>query len=301
MGVVAPAAAVAGVTSVGAATALALVGVGLLLVGFGFKIASVPFHMWAPDAYEGAPTTVTALMAAGVKAAAFGAFLRVFVQALPSLAAHWQPAVAVLAIRFKGSPDKRTAQLLAIAGLLFLTLVWLILTAPLMLLAVIAIRLESPGPVIYRQPRVGLGGRIFMCMKLRSMRLDAESDGIPRWAQRSDPRITFVGAFIRKTRIDELPQLLSVLTGQMSLVGPRPERPSFVDQLKTSIPFYDLRHSVKPGITGWAQVRYHYGGSLEDARRKHQFDLYYVKHNSLLLDMLVLLETVSVVLFHEGQ
>jgi sugar transferase (PEP-CTERM system associated) len=181
------------------------------------------------------------------------------------------------------------------------SLVLLILTAPLMLLAVIAIRLESPGPIIYRQPRVGLGGRIFMCMKFRSMRIDAESDGIPRWAQKSDPRITRVGAFIRKTRIDELPQLFSVLTGQMSLVGPRPERPCFVDQLKTSIPFYELRHSVKPGITGWAQVRYHYGGSLEDARRKHQFDLYYVKNNSLLLDMLVLLETVSVVLFREGQ
>jgi len=181
------------------------------------------------------------------------------------------------------------------------SLVLLILTAPIMLLAVLAIRLESPGPVVYRQPRVGLGGRIFMCMKFRSMRIDAESDGIPRWAQKADPRITRIGAFIRKTRIDELPQLFSVLTGQMSLVGPRPERPSFVDQLKTSIPFYDLRHSVKPGITGWAQVRYHYGGSLEDARRKHQFDLYYVKHNSLLLDMLVLLETVSVVLFHEGQ
>jgi len=181
------------------------------------------------------------------------------------------------------------------------SLVLLILTAPVMLLTVIAIRLESPGRVIYRQPRVGLGGRIFMCLKFRSMCIDAESDGIARWAQKSDPRITRVGAFIRKTRIDELPQLFSVLRGQMSLVGPRPERPSFVDQLKTSIPFYELRHSVKPGITGWAQVRYHYGGSLEDARRKHQFDLYYVKNNSLLLDILVLVETVSVVLFHEGQ
>jgi exopolysaccharide biosynthesis polyprenyl glycosylphosphotransferase len=181
------------------------------------------------------------------------------------------------------------------------SLVLLILTAPIMLVTMIAIRLESPGPVIYRQPRVGLGGRIFMCLKFRSMCMDAEGDGVARWAQKSDPRITRVGAFIRKTRIDELPQLFSVLSGQMSLVGPRPERPTFVDQLKTSIPFYELRHSVKPGITGWAQVRYHYGGSLEDARRKHQFDLYYVKNNSLLLDILVLLETVSVVLFHEGQ
>jgi len=181
------------------------------------------------------------------------------------------------------------------------SLVLLTLTAPLMLLTAIAIRLESPGAVIYRQPSVGLGGRIFMCLKFRSMCIDAESDGVARWAQKSDPRITRVGQFIRKMRIDELPQLFSVLTGQMSLVGPRPERPSFVDQLKTSIPFYELRHSVKPGITGWAQVRYHYGGSLDDARRKHQFDLYYVKNNSLFLDLLVLLETVSVVLFREGQ
>ena len=181
------------------------------------------------------------------------------------------------------------------------SLLLLIFAAPIMVLTMIAIRLDSAGPVIYRQPRVGLGGRIFMCLKFRSMRVDAEEDGVARWASKRDTRITRVGSFIRKTRIDELPQLFSVLTGQMSLVGPRPERPSFVDQLKTSIPFYELRHSVKPGITGWAQVRYHYGGSLEDARRKHQFDLYYVKNNSLFLDLLVLVETVSVVLFHEGQ
>jgi sugar transferase (PEP-CTERM system associated) len=179
--------------------------------------------------------------------------------------------------------------------------VLLVLATPVMILAMIAVRLESPGPVIYKQPRVGLGGRVFMCMKLRSMCVDAERDGLERWAAKNDPRITRVGAFIRKTRIDELPQLFSVLSGVMSLVGPRPERPSFVDQLKESIPFYELRHSVKPGVTGWAQVRYHYGGSLEDARRKHQFDLYYVKNNSLFLDILVLVETVSVVLFHEGQ
>jgi sugar transferase (PEP-CTERM system associated) len=181
------------------------------------------------------------------------------------------------------------------------SIVLLVLLAPAMLLAMIAIRLDSPGPVIYRQPRVGTGGRIFMCMKFRSMCANAEGDGVARWSTRSDPRITRVGAFIRKSRIDELPQLFSVLKGEMSLVGPRPERPSFVDQFKGSIPFYELRHSVKPGITGWAQVRYHYGSSIEDARRKHQFDLYYVKNNSLLLDILILIETVSVVLFHEGQ
>jgi lipopolysaccharide/colanic/teichoic acid biosynthesis glycosyltransferase len=170
-----------------------------------------------------------------------------------------------------------------------------------MLLTMIAIRLDSAGPVIYRQPRVGLGGRIFMCLKFRSMRTDAERDGVARWATKDDPRVTRVGAFLRKTRIDELPQLFSVLRGEMSLVGPRPERPSFVDQLKEDIPFYELRHSVKPGVTGWAQVRYHYGASLDDARRKHQFDLFYVKNNSLFLDLLVLIETVSVVIFHEGQ
>ena len=179
--------------------------------------------------------------------------------------------------------------------------VLLTLASPFMLLTVLAIKLDSPGPIIYRQERVGLGGRIFMCLKFRSMRTDAEKDGVARWAAKNDSRVTRIGAFIRKTRIDELPQLLSVLHGEMSLVGPRPERPSFVAQLKEQIPFYDVRHSVKPGVTGWAQVRYSYGASLEDARRKHQFDLYYVKNNSLFLDLLVLIETVSVVLFREGQ
>jgi sugar transferase (PEP-CTERM system associated) len=179
--------------------------------------------------------------------------------------------------------------------------VLLVLTSPVMLLTVLAIRLDSPGPVIYRQERVGKGGRVFLCLKFRSMRSDAERDGVARWAAKNDSRVTRVGAFIRKTRIDELPQLVSVLKGEMSLVGPRPERPSFVAQLREQIPFYDVRHSVKPGVTGWAQVRYSYGASLEDARRKHQFDLYYVKNNSLFLDLLVLIETVSVVLFREGQ
>ena len=177
----------------------------------------------------------------------------------------------------------------------------LVLASPVMLLTVLAIKLDSPGPIIYRQERVGKGGRLFWCLKFRSMRLDAEGDGVARWAAKNDSRVTRVGAFIRKTRIDELPQLLSVLAGEMSLVGPRPERPGFVAQLKEQIPFYDVRHSVKPGVTGWAQVRYSYGASIEDARRKHQFDLYYVKNNSLFLDLLVLIETVSVVLFREGQ
>lgn len=176
----------------------------------------------------------------------------------------------------------------------------LLVASPVVVLTAIAVKLESPGPVIYRQERVGLGGRSFMCLKFRSMRIDAEKDGVARWATKNDSRVTRVGAFIRKMRIDELPQLISVLKGEMSLVGPRPERPSFVAQLQQQIPFYDIRHSVKPGVTGWAQVRYSYGASVEDARRKHQFDLYYVKNNSLFLDLLVLVETVSVVLFREG-
>lgn len=177
----------------------------------------------------------------------------------------------------------------------------LLLAMPVMLVAAVAIRLDSPGPVLYRQTRVGLGGRTFTCLKFRSMRTDAERDGVARWAAKGDARITRVGGFIRRTRIDELPQLWSVLAGEMSMVGPRPERPEFVAMLRERIPFYDVRHSVKPGLTGWAQVRFAYGASVEDARRKHQFDLYYVKNNSLLLDALVLVETVSVVLFREGQ
>ena len=188
---------------------------------------------------------------------------------------------------------KRVFDLLASAMLL-------VVASPVMLITALAVRLESPGPVIYRQERVGLGGRSFMCLKFRSMRSDAEKDGVARWATKNDARVTRVGSFIRKMRIDELPQLISVLRGEMSLVGPRPERPSFVGQLQAQIPFYDIRHSVKPGVTGWAQVRYSYGASVEDARRKHQFDLYYVKNNSLFLDLLVLVETVSVVLFREG-
>jgi sugar transferase (PEP-CTERM system associated) len=178
--------------------------------------------------------------------------------------------------------------------------VLLVLASPVMLLTMLAIKMESDGPIIYKQERVGLGGKGFMCLKFRSMRTDAEKDGKAVWAAKNDSRITRVGAFIRKTRIDELPQLFSVLIGEMSIVGPRPERPTFVAELKEKIPFYDVRHSVKPGVTGWAQVRYSYGASLEDALHKHQYDLYYVKNNSLFLDLLILFETVSVVLFREG-
>ena len=188
---------------------------------------------------------------------------------------------------------KRTFDIVVSAALLALAL-------PVMIVTAAAVRLESPGPVIYRQERVGRGGRRFTCLKFRSMCADAENDGVARWALKGDPRVTRVGRFIRKVRIDELPQLISVLRGEMSFVGPRPERPSFVNDLKQAIPYYDLRHSVKPGVTGWAQVRYNYGASVEDARKKLQFDLYYVKNHSLFLDLLILFETVRVVLFREG-
>lgn len=179
-------------------------------------------------------------------------------------------------------------------------LVLLILVAPIMLLTMLLILLEDGGPVFYKQERVGLNGRLFNVVKFRSMRNDAESDGKPRWAVANDDRVTRVGRFIRKVRIDELPQLFCVLKGDMSMVGPRPERPFFVDKLTKEIPFYTVRHSVKPGVTGWAQVRYHYGSSVDDAIHKLQYDLYYVKNHTLLLDLMVLFETVSVVVGRKG-
>ena len=160
--------------------------------------------------------------------------------------------------------------------------------------------LESGFPVLYRQERVGLNGDCSNVIKFRSMRCDAEKDGKPVWAKSADDRVTRVGHIIRKLRIDELPQLYCVLKGDMSLVGPRPERPFFVDQFTHEIPFFAVRHSVKPGITGWAQVCYHYGATVEDAAEKLQYDLYYVKNHSLSLDLLVLFETVGVVITGKG-
>jgi lipopolysaccharide/colanic/teichoic acid biosynthesis glycosyltransferase len=154
--------------------------------------------------------------------------------------------------------------------------------------------------VLYRQERVGQYGRVFTLLKFRSMRADAEACGTPRWAEENDPRITRVGHFIRLTRIDELPQIINVLRGEMSFIGPRPERPQIVAKLAAQIPHYDRRACVKPGITGWAQVCYPYGASVEDARNKLAYDLYYIKHRSLLLDLLILLMTVRVILFREG-
>ena len=176
----------------------------------------------------------------------------------------------------------------------------LLLTLPVMAVTAVLIKLESSGDVLYRQERVGLNGSIFKVIKFRSMRSDAEKDGKPRWATLNDDRVTKVGRFIRKVRIDELPQLLNVLRGEMSLVGPRPERQFFVNELVSKIPYYAVRHSVKPGVTGWAQVRYEYGSTVEDSIEKLQYDLYYVKNHTLFLDLLILLETVAVVLTGKG-
>lgn len=176
----------------------------------------------------------------------------------------------------------------------------LLISLPLMLITALLIKLESPGPILYRQERVGTGGKTFTILKFRSMRADAEHDGKPRWASLNDNRITLVGRFIRRTRIDELPQIFNVFLGDMSFVGPRPERPYFVQDLTQQIPYYGVRHTVKPGITGWAQVRYAYGSSVDDALHKLQYDLYYVKNHSLFLDLMILFQTVQVVLWGKG-
>ena len=175
------------------------------------------------------------------------------------------------------------------------------IAAPLMALTALAVFLESGGrgPIFYRQTRVGENGKLFQIVKFRSMRVDAEADG-PRWAAADDTRITFVGAFIRKTRLDELPQIYNVIKGEMSFVGPRPERPEFTRQLRNSIPYYTERHRVKPGLTGWAQIRYPYGASEEDAVNKLQYDLYYVKNYSIFIDLMILFQTAEVVLFRKG-
>lgn len=188
---------------------------------------------------------------------------------------------------------KRAFDVTASLTLLFLTL-------PLILFTALLVKIDSKGPAFYRQRRVGLYGQGFDILKLRSMRVDAETPGNAVWAEKDDPRITRVGRVIRKLRIDELPQCWSVLKGEMSFVGPRPERPQFVEELEQQLPFYAERHMVKPGITGWAQINYPYGASIEDARQKLEYDLYYAKNYSLFLDILILLQTLRVVLFPEG-
>ena len=180
------------------------------------------------------------------------------------------------------------------------SLLLLVVTAPLMMLTAVLIKMDSPGPIFYRQKRVGLFNQTFMILKFRSMQVDAEATGSPRWATLSDPRVTRIGSFLRLVRIDELPQLFNVLRGEMSLIGPRPERPEFVQQLSFAISHYNDRSFVKPGITGWAQINFPYGASVEDAKMKLSYDLYYLKHRSLFLDFVILASTIRVVLFQEG-
>lgn len=178
----------------------------------------------------------------------------------------------------------------------------LLVALPIMLFVVIAIKIEDGlgSPILYRQKRVGRNDHEFNVLKFRSMREDAEADGEAVWAEKNDSRVTRVGAFLRKSRFDELPQILNVFRGQMSLVGPRPERPKFVQQLRQSVPYYSERHAVNPGVTGWAQLRYSYGANEDDALEKLQYDLYYVKNQSLLLDLMIILQTVEVVLWGKG-
>lgn len=174
-----------------------------------------------------------------------------------------------------------------------------ILSLPIVLLTAVLIKLESRGPVFYKQERVGKNGRTFVLMKFRSMRVDAEQDG-PVWASKGDTRTTRVGRIIRKIRVDEIPQFFNILKGEMSFVGPRPERPHFVSQLAEEIPFYEQRHLIAPGLTGWAQIKYPYGASIEDARQKLQYDLFYIKNQGLILDAIVMFETIKIILFGRG-
>ncbi|MBD5641995.1 MAG: TIGR03013 family PEP-CTERM/XrtA system glycosyltransferase [Desulfovibrio sp.] len=232
----------------------------------------------------------------GVMVVDIRSFYEHIVQRLPlsQINDEWLLQAEGFSLNTRGSLRRLKRALDVIISLSLLTL-----TAPITLLAALAVRLESPGPVIYRQKRVGLHEREFTVFKFRSMRQDAEKNGAV-WAARNDARVTRIGRFMRKTRIDELPQLWNVLKGDMSFIGPRPERMEFVRQLKKTIPYYGMRHTVKPGLTGWAQVSYPYGASEEDARRKLEYDLYYIKNLSILLDIRILLKTMGVVLFPAG-
>ena len=189
-----------------------------------------------------------------------------------------------------------TKRLLDIAA----SFILLIIALPVMILTSMLVKLDSRGPVFFKQERMGMDGRIFTLFKFRSMREDAEAKSGPVWATKDDDRVTRVGGIIRKTRLDELPQLINVLKGDMSFVGPRPERPFFIEQLKEKIPYYALRESVRPGVTGWAQIRYPYGASVEDAFEKLQYDLYYTKNMSFLLDLTLIFDTIKVVLLGRG-
>jgi sugar transferase (PEP-CTERM system associated) len=179
------------------------------------------------------------------------------------------------------------------------SLIGLLICLPLIPFLMLAVRVSSPGPIFFRQTRIGRRGRPFSIVKFRTMRQDAEVDGA-MWATKNDPRATSIGRFMRITRLDEIPQLWNVFRGEMAFVGPRPERPEFVEWLTQEIPFYDLRHMVRPGITGWAQVRYKYGASLEETKQKLEYDLYYVKHLSVGLDLLIMFETIKTIVLGRG-
>jgi sugar transferase (PEP-CTERM system associated) len=208
-----------------------------------------------------------------------------------------RPSWLIFSAGFRATP-----RLLSLKRLLdiAIALIGLVITAPLMLLVALAVKLTSPGPALYHQKRVGERGRVFTVHKFRSMRVDAEASSGAVWSREGDTRTTSVGRFIRAARLDELPQLWNILRGDMSLVGPRPERPEFIEQLTELIPYYGQRHVVKPGLTGWAQVRYTYGSSVEDAMEKLQYDLFYIKNMSLALDLLIVLSTIKTVVSRRG-
>ena len=208
-----------------------------------------------------------------------------------------RPSWLIFAGRRRDSPIRAVIReiihrLLALIGLIF--------SLPIAILTAIVIKLESRGPIFYKQERIGRNGRLFNVIKFRSMKTDAEADGMPIWAASNDERTTRVGKIIRKLRIDEIPQFWNIMKGEMNFVGPRPERPHFVKQLATEIPFYEHRHLVAPGLTGWAQIKYPYGASVSDAIQKLQYDLYYIKNQSLALDMMIVFDTVKTVLFGKG-
>ena len=201
-----------------------------------------------------------------------------------------------------GDGFRRSASFIAIRRTisLVISLIGLVLTLPLLPLIVLAIRLDSKGPILYTQTRVGKGGRLFKVIKFRTMREDAEAESGPRWADDKDPRVTRVGKFLRSSRLDEIPQLWCVLKGEMAFVGPRPERPEFIEGLSKEIPYYGVRHMVRPGVTGWAQVKYKYGNTVDDAREKLQYDLFYIKNASIGLDLLIMFQTIKTVLLGRG-
>jgi sugar transferase (PEP-CTERM system associated) len=206
------------------------------------------------------------------------------------------PSTLIFTEGFRMSATQQLLRRLLSLAVAFLALV---ICLPFIPLIILAVRLSSPGPVFFSQTRVGRRGCPFTAYKFRTMRQDAEANGAV-WAAKEDPRVTPIGGFMRKTRLDEIPQLWNVLRGDMAFVGPRPERPEFVQWLSKEIPFYDLRHMIRPGITGWAQVRYRYGASLEETKRKLEYDLYYVKHQSIGLDLLIMFETIKTIILRRG-